>query len=113
MEGQVKVLQALDQAVDKLRTWAQTTAKEQGATAEEQELLKQVLARDPIVFVPYIRDFLTLHGQALMTMPKEEAFTYFHALLPAAYARFKITEKILDKGRLFAQVFASLFNDLQ
>ena len=107
-----KVLAAIDLAVVKLRAWALECLKEAGGTEEEEKSMREAMNRDALVYVPFIRDFLKDHSAALFG-PNQEALDYFQSKLAPEHARFKITEKFLDKGRLFARVFASLFRDLQ
>jgi hypothetical protein len=109
MSGGATVLEALDLAWSKFGAWARKTADEAGITGEARENLEFVLARDILVLIPKIEQFLENHKEALAAGDVK----HFQALAPVEFQAREIPPAVAEKAFLFAKVFTSLLNDLQ
>lgn len=105
-----KVLGAFDEAWVKLRLFVKETVLPLPQLTEKQrEALQDHMARDVMIFVPVLKDFLVQHAEAIT----KRDITHLILQGPAEVHDVKFSEAAIDKAFLFIRVFESLLKDLE
>lgn len=114
------VVQALDEAWRKLRIFILAEAECVSLTEEERNMLNDLLKRDVLIFIPWMKAFMQKHEPALKktfepTSEEElaKAEAYFRLLAPIQLQQVPISTTARDKAFLFLRVFSNLLTELE